>query len=60
MSEADSLIVSMNIPAYWALQPYSWTSYYGGQTQANVMNMDIPPFMAYMAQNSLNPFFWAG
>ncbi len=48
-----------NMVAFNALYPYSWVSNYGNQLQFNIMNTDIPPQMAYMAQNAMNPFFWA-
>ena len=49
----------ISFPAFWALSPYSWTSMYGGRMQFNVMDTTIPENIAYMAQNCLNPFFWA-
>ena len=49
----------ISFPAFWSLSPYSWTSMYGGRMQFNVMDTTIPNNIAYMAQNCLNPFFWA-
>lgn len=48
-----------NMVAFNALYPYSWVSNYGNQLQFNIMNTDVPPQMAYMAQNAINPSFWA-
>lgn len=55
----DGVTNGVSFPAFWALSPYSWTSAYGNQMQFNVMNMSIPPQIAFMAQNCMNPSFWS-
>ena len=48
-----------NMVAFNFLKPWSWTSNYGNQIQFNYQDMDVPPQIAYMAQNAMNPAFWA-
>lgn len=48
-----------NLVAFNALYPWSWTSNYGNQLQFNYQNIDVPRDVAYMAQNAMNPAFWA-
>ena len=48
-----------NMVAFNFLKPWSWTSNWGNQIQFNYQDMDVPPQIAYMAQNALNPNFWA-
>lgn len=48
-----------NMVAFNFLKPWSWTSNYGNQIQFNYQNMEVPPQIAYMAQNAMNPMFWA-
>lgn len=48
-----------NMVAFNFLKPWSWTSNYGNQIQFNYQDMDVPPQIAYMAQNAMNPTFWA-
>ena len=55
----DGVTNGVSFPAFWALSPYSWTTAYGNQMQFNVMNMSIPPQIAFMAQNCMNPSFWS-
>lgn len=48
-----------NMVAFQALHPWSWTSNYGNQVQFNYQDIDVHPQVAYMAQNAMDPSFWA-
>lgn len=48
-----------NMVAFNFLKPWSWSSNWGNQIQFNYQDMDVPPQIAYMAQNAMNPTFWA-
>lgn len=48
-----------NMVAFNFLKPWSWTSNWGNELQFNYQDINIPPQIAYMAQNAMNPSFWA-
>ena len=48
-----------NQAAFQSLYPWSQVTNYGDQYQYTIMDTRVPAQTAYMAQNCMNPMFWA-